>query len=316
MIHQPLRDILASRYLTYCVGSLPFTDSVEAVQFVLDRNWIVPFWPELPKKSEGESMLARSEKALASDWDGYTPEEASGLYEIRKALADRNKSLPILKCQLMGPLTHALFSDHLSGNLLDRLQVTIGACIKQIEWQREFLAELDTQLLFVLDEPGLIEWKNIDEQIKQKIRDVYSYIFVQVGEGRSYLGLHFCSAFDVEFLKFPFELLSFDVLEQGFGKIFPKANRYNWSDIVTRRVVIVPGVAQSALKEGFKEEISLANLLNKKIVNYLKKISNTKASNVLWSASCGHADGSAGWLDALYHNSSVIEDVATVHEKR
>ncbi|MDC0358946.1 hypothetical protein OAO01_09025 [Oligoflexia bacterium] len=309
MIQQALKDILSSRYTTLCVGSLPFTDPGQAVKFILDRPWILPFWPELPQKSEKENMLSKAERALDPEWDGYSDEEVSGLYEMRKILAVQDKQPALIKCQLMGPISHALYSDRLSGGLVERLDVTVAACLRQIEWQRTFLSELNTELLFVLDEPALSEWSTFNDKMRKKALDALSYIYVQGGEKGLYLGLHTCSAFDIEFLKFPIELISFDLLTIGFGKVFSNALKKGWRDALQRRVVIVPGIVPAVCEANFKEEMSLGNLLHKKVMSYLCKLSSRKNMSTLWSAGCGHAQGTSQWPDILYTNAAVVKDI-------
>src|SRR5262245_37301535 len=100
----PLRNLLKD-YSLYCVGSLPYRDAERAVDFVLSRPEILPFWPELPQRSPNEEMLPRSETALKPDWHGFSRENASGLFALKDRLKFRKIKLNLLKLQLMGPVS-------------------------------------------------------------------------------------------------------------------------------------------------------------------------------------------------------------------
>ena len=46
------------------VGSLPFVDADEAVEFVAEFSPELPFWPQLPMRAAGEGVIAQGMGAL------------------------------------------------------------------------------------------------------------------------------------------------------------------------------------------------------------------------------------------------------------
>ena len=46
------------------IGSLPFTDPEAGVRFVAEHSPEIPFWPQLPRRSEDEGMIAQSNQGM------------------------------------------------------------------------------------------------------------------------------------------------------------------------------------------------------------------------------------------------------------
>lgn len=298
-----LREIISENFSAFGVGSLPFVDPQKAVEFVLKRSWLMPFWPELPKLSGKETSLAKGERALKADWDGYELDEAAGIYELRKLLVEADKSLALLKCQLLGPLSLSLYAQGLSGSLEERLELAQDAVMKQIHWQRDFLREVNVPILVLLDEPGLGGWSSFDLNLRRKISDIYSYLYIQLSERGNFLGLHCCGSFSIDFLKFPLELLSFDLTAIDFEQFFSKHYLREWRDALLRPVVMVPGVAPAVCDTARHIERDKALQLFKKTQNYLQKLPGRELNLLMWSASCGHANASIDWVEYLYEAS-------------
>ena len=65
---------IKNSYLATGVGSLPFKDPVEAVNFVFDTYGChIPYWPQLPKKTFNENMYVQFSERLP----GVTVDEAN-----------------------------------------------------------------------------------------------------------------------------------------------------------------------------------------------------------------------------------------------
>ena len=158
----PLAALLAP-YAHFCVGSLPYSEPLPAVEFVLSHPLILPFWPELPSRP-AERMLTRAERTLRRGWSGYTRGEAAGLYALVEAIKVGGVSAPLIKCQLLGPLSFALYSRELRGAFEDRLRTALEHCVRQVEWQHGFLHSPGRALLFVADEPGFSRWQELEER--------------------------------------------------------------------------------------------------------------------------------------------------------
>jgi len=295
--HVSLSSRLFPAYSHFCVGSLPFDDPEEAVSFVLSRPYILPFWPELPKRSDAELMLNRARGALSSSWKGYSPAEAAGLYALRDRLKKEKRSLPLLKCQVLGPLTFVMFVHDFDEGRDEALTLAGELCLRQIEWQQQFLAETGSALLFVLDEPALGWWNVASPDAREKLREVYSTLCVGLSERRLYLGLHACSAFHPGFLNLPLDLLSFDAGPDFARKLFQQDLAANLSAAAARGLVLAPGVFPAFIEsdlETFHQE-GLSRFES------LKALFSPDGDAVaLLSASCGHAGASLEWLDTLY----------------
>jgi hypothetical protein len=168
------------------VGSLPFVDADEAVEFVAEFSPELPFWPQLPVRAAGEGVIAQgmgslieylepadrpycwsvrsgAAGAFAAALEGHDaglhPDTAGGFFALERAIqAGRFPEARAVKAQVEGPATlaHCLFLDgvpvaRVSG-WPDRLA---GFLERQAAWQVRRLAELGLPVVFVLDEPAV-----------------------------------------------------------------------------------------------------------------------------------------------------------------
>lgn len=173
------------------IGSLPFTNPVEAARFVLNAELSIPFWPQLPQRdfrelmipqySEGlpcasidtdkkdvvcsierraESLEEFYEKFLAEDPELFpvTRDYAAGLYAFEEAAGDstwRN-----VKIQTTGPLTFTQGISDAEGNPVyndpDLRDAAVKLLARKSQWQaRRFAGFSDGPLIAFLDEPIL-----------------------------------------------------------------------------------------------------------------------------------------------------------------
>ncbi|NLF24465.1 MAG: hypothetical protein GX589_02245 [Deltaproteobacteria bacterium] len=294
-----LRQIVSGRYACFCVGSLPFSDAQQAVEFVLARPKIMPFWPELPQRSSSEFMLARTERVAAAEWSGYAADESSGLYALAERLG-QGQPLALIKAQLMGPLSFMSYSQGMHGSFADNLEMATAICLKQVLWQRTFLKPYGKALLFVLDEPALKDWDRLDDSEKTLLREAYSYLYVTISDLGGLLGLHSCSGFELEFLEFPIELLSFDLTAHPLEKFFCASAKEVWRDALQRGLVLAPGTFESVGTPPWPESFSKGRAMYDQAVAYLSDL-GVGDVNALMSASCGHANAHLSWLEQLYN---------------
>lgn len=291
MIRRPLKE-LVNKYDSFCVGSLPFLDEEEAVSFVLDHPSILPFWPELPKRSPKEQMMNKAKETFSSNWNGYKEEEASGLYAFKK----RTKDFDIIKCQQLGPLTFAsvLISDELS--FVERFEAGVESCWQQIYWQREFLGD-KAALVFVIDEPCLAEWETLTDQDRDAILRGYSYLYSRVTEINSYLGLHSCGVHAEIFLDLPFELYSFDAVQLPVLDMFSQDSLPLWQSFLSRGGVLCAGVVPAAPVDENHGDLLIKGQQD---FAYINSLFPEFSSQILFSANCGHATSSLEWVKMLY----------------
>ena len=163
------------------VGSTRHTDATDAVSEVLEDYWRLPFWPQLPNRTDGELMLPQIGLSLPdARWDGELihwsgrlseadlanadlppRDRAAGLYELLEQLpnvAEARKS-GVVKGQIVGPLTLARWSCDPDGQSplhdlesLTQLGAWLGACAAQ---QALAFQRLGFQTIITFDEPEL-----------------------------------------------------------------------------------------------------------------------------------------------------------------
>ena len=152
-----LREIvLAGAYDWFCAGSLPHLSPEPAVAWILERENIVPFWPELPQRGASERMIDRSLRASRPEWDGYREEEAGGLFALVRMLDFKGRKLPLLKAQVLGPLSYLTYAERSETCTPARLQQACQVCMRQVEFQLELLGRRAARVLVVIDDPALL----------------------------------------------------------------------------------------------------------------------------------------------------------------
>lgn len=168
------------------IGSLPFADPAEAVDFVASAVPEVPFWPQLPGRDPAEGMITQS---LSLGWNGLrrregtvslfvdeadlpdfkavlrsaAPDlgehEAAGFAAFRRAArAGAFPDAAVVKGQLTGPMTLAWFVICADEPVIARpsvVEALADRVVRQATWQVRALRALDLPVLIFLDEPAL-----------------------------------------------------------------------------------------------------------------------------------------------------------------
>lgn len=172
-------------YLTTGIGSLPHTDAREAVNLVIEA-FDIPFWPQLPRLSFREQMIAQYAEGLpfirineekqtlrverAADgeelerfYESYTEDtrlaisegHAEGLHMFLEMTSGRR--FDYIKGHVTGPLTFSLgLSD--SGGLPayydeELREVYLMGLKGKVRWQVDALRTRGEQVLIFIDEP-------------------------------------------------------------------------------------------------------------------------------------------------------------------
>lgn len=167
------------------IGSLPFTDPVEAVEFVSELCPVLPWWPQLPARSPGEGMLSQAlgahvatlepdgtpfrwrvrrgaAQAFAEGLEhgevGLKEEAAAGFFAFERAVESGRLSRAVaIKAQVAGPVTLAgsVFVDGSAPGREEWLYRLAGFVARQAVWQVTRLRRLGKPVVMVLDEPAL-----------------------------------------------------------------------------------------------------------------------------------------------------------------
>jgi methionine synthase II (cobalamin-independent) len=179
------------RGLATGIGSLPHKDAGSAVDLVLKCLPEIPFWPQLPKRSVKEGMVAQFsenmpclkvtpdglmfdprqydkelesfyERIIANDTDHFKISEdfAPGLYELCRRLKNTGLNrVEFIKCQITGPFTFAASINSPDGKALISDPIFMQAVIKGLAmkglWQIDKLKEFGKKIIIFMDEPYL-----------------------------------------------------------------------------------------------------------------------------------------------------------------
>jgi hypothetical protein len=235
------------------IGSLPFTSACEATRAIAEYCPDLPFWPQLPRLSEKESVIGQGLDILMdlieprSDGYGYqvkdgridsvvetlhnssgrlTSANAAGFAAFEEAMkSGAFRSALGVKGQIEGPITLASYLFHRGRAFLadTSLFAAVAFHISQIVcWQIERLKMFGQPVLIFIDEPALCLDTAISNGISQERRlNALAAIFEDLRARGAFGGLHCCAArpFARMCLARP-DILSFDAhegLEQFFA---------------------------------------------------------------------------------------------------
>lgn len=221
LIDERCRDFVMAGCVTG-IGSLPFTDAERAVQAVAHLSPEVPFWPQLPKRSERESMIGQSLDTLSglieprTSGYGYqvrpgqiervvrclhegngelTLSNAAGFVAFHNAVkARRYPSAQAVKGQTEGPITLAAFLYYEDRPFLsdaELFQAVAAHTSRMIRWQSEALRSLGLPVLLFIDEPALCLHSAISES--DRLTALQSALRIIRSSG-AMAGLHCCAA--------------------------------------------------------------------------------------------------------------------------
>ena len=235
-----LRDGLSPGCVTG-VGSLPFIDADEAVEFVAEYIPELPFWPQLPSRAAGEGVIAQglgslieylepadrpncwavrtgAAAAFAAALEGsdaaLSPETAGGFFALERAIrSGRFSGARAAKAQLEGPATlaHCLFLDGVPvarvPGWLDRLA---GFLERQAAWQVRRLTELGLPVVFVLDEPAVSMFDG-KSRVAATAEGALRRVLAAARREGAAAGIHCCAPIpSAAFRGLDLDLLSFD----------------------------------------------------------------------------------------------------------
>jgi len=314
------------RGLATGIGSLPHTDPQEAVDLVFKYLPEIPFWPQLPKRSPKEGMLAQFSENLpclrmTGDgliFEGRRQEEeleafygkviegdleyfkigrdfAAGLYSFYDRLKKSGapKGMRALKCHITGPFSFAAsINDEREVALLHEptfMQVIIKALAMKALWQIKLLKEFSDKIIVFIDEPYLAAFGSAYTPVNRE--DVLKAMTELTGEIKSQgvlTGVHCCGNTDWSVFTDieSLDIINFDAF--GFLERFVLYAE-NLSGFLKRGGVICWGIVPT---QDFSEAQS-ADLLVQKIIAGIDLLAKKGLDrrllldNLLVSPSCG-----------------------------
>lgn len=238
------------------IGSLPFSDPGEAVDFVLNAELSIPFWPQLPQRDFRELMIPQYseglpcllvdasakklscsaedraeqlerfyEEFLADDPERFSISEeyAAGFYAFGEAAGARK--FQGMKVQTTGPITFTQgikdSGDTPIYNDPDLRDAAVKLLVRKTQWQARRLGRLsEGPLIAFLDEPVLSAYGS-SAYVGIMEADVHSILAepleaITAEGGRS--AIHVCGNSDWGVvIRSGIDILNFDAYEFGYS---------------------------------------------------------------------------------------------------
>jgi hypothetical protein len=231
------------------VGSLPFCEAREAIEFVSRHSAILPFWPQLPRRDLAEEMIAQVvaplcpyleriekpscwslrpgceaiiEQAFRCDGAALIPEVAQGFFEFERWLkAGQFSQALAFKGQLVGPVTLASCLSN-AGQPLTQLpgwlEIVTDFLIRHAIWQIRRLQIAGKPVIMVVDEPALNyaavrETAPTAARVQSDVmRSSLDRLLQAIRNAGAIPGLHCCAPLAMPLLReLSLDYLSFDV---------------------------------------------------------------------------------------------------------
>jgi hypothetical protein len=238
------------------IGSLPFTDAPTAIQAVAESSAQIPFWPQMPKLSERESIIGQGLDAFShlieprSEGYGYNVKEGKidrmveALHRSAGELTAANAvgfeafqdavsaglfgSAIAVKGQIEGPITLSTYLFYRGRPLVSdpALLAAVAFHVSQIIcWQIDRLKAAGLPVLLFVDEPGLcLEAPSKSLVSEDQTLAALAAIMDGVRARGAYAGLHCCAARPfARMCRARPDILSFDA-HQGLDEFFSDAD--------------------------------------------------------------------------------------------
>lgn len=311
-------------FLPIGIGSLPYKDSFEASQVILNYFPDSPYWPQLPCREFREGMLAQFTEGMpgiamdgervyfhspfnpTAEWEKFYEasseggldhfiigrEYASGFYALLELL--KGKKPVLVKGQVTGPITFGL-------GVLDEKKIPIlydpnfkemllKIIASKARWQERMLSEVapEAETLIFFDEPLLSGYGSIGMNLGKE--EIIKYLNKTISALHGLSGIHICGATDWSMImQTGIKVIHFDAY-RFFSNMFAYASELR--PFLLNGGMVAWGIVPSE-EEFLKQEttLSLMKSLEEKIGLLIKEgiPEEILLKNSLISQSCGLA---------------------------
>lgn len=308
-------------FSTTGIGSMPHTISTDACELIL-KSVDIPFWPQLPKLSFKESMIAQfsegmpflkidekgeSVAVIRDDSDelerfyescdenakiAISEDYAKGLHRFLKII--KSRKFKFLKGHVTGPITYTLSLKDGSGRFIyfdeELREVSTMLLKSKIRWQYEVFKPYCDNFIIFIDEPilsavGSSSYLGVDFNEVLRLLEETVATIKNIG---GIAGIHCCGKFDIPLaIRAGVEILSFDAYDYSeLLLIYHSEIR----EFLEKGNYLAWGIVPSSDIIQYLEEKNLVNLLNNTLKIVYKKVPQELLnSQILLTPSCGAA---------------------------
>ncbi len=307
------------------IGSLPFTDADAALDLIFKYVPYLPFWPQLPKRSHTEGMVAQFsenlpclefsadglffnprdkdkqleifyDRIIAADLNHFriSPDFALGLHKFYQRLKKSDLSgTEFIKCHITGPFTFAAGINDENGRALLHEQVFMQAISKGLImkalWQADLFKEFGKKIILFVDEPYLGAFGSAYTPLNRQ--DVVKTLKEFIGDIKSdniLTGVHCCGNTDWSIFT---EVQGIDIINFDAFDFMDKFLLYaeNLKNFLARGGIICWGIVPTQQFSGQETADFLIKRLKEGINVLIKKGIDEKLlfDNLMISPSCG-----------------------------
>ncbi len=301
-------------FSTTGIGSMPHKEVLSACELIL-KYFDIPFWPQMPKYSVNEQMIAqfcegfpgvtfesgkvyiKKNEEVITEWlsnyhdemlSHVSEEFAIGLYSMQRLI--KNKKIKIFKGQITGPVTFTLSLKDDEGKLIyfdeTLREVSLMHIKAKVRWQINFLKNFAENIIIFIDEPilqavGTSAYISVEQaEAIRLIKEIVS--FIKSLDVKA--GIHCCGRTDwKEVLALDIDILSFDAF--SFFDFF-KIYRDEISEFLSRNCYIAWGfIPTTDDLNALSDEEIIKQAIRK--IEEISKILPLTIKNSLITPSCG-----------------------------
>jgi len=320
------------------IGSLPYVDAETALDLIFKYVPQAPFWPQLPKRSHAEGMVAQFSENLpclefSADGLFFNPRDRDGQLETfydRIIAADLNhfkisqdfalglhkfyqklkisdlSAVKFIKCHVTGPFTFAAsINDENKRALLHEkvfMQAIAKGLIMKALWQADFFKEFGKKIIMFVDEPYLGTFGSAYTPLdREDVVNSLREFTADIKSENILTGIHCCGNIDWSMLT---EIEGIDIINFDAFDFMDKFLLYagNLKSFLARGGIICWGIVPTQQWSGQETAELLLKRLKNGIDTLAKKGIDKELlfNNLMLSPSCGLGSLEPGKAEGVF----------------